>query len=112
MRKIFLIASVVALYLGVVTTLMKNEPKGDEGFTSEAFTISDYEENTREFRAVWVATVYQLNMPLHTSEAQYKADFTAVINRVKSKNMNAIIFQVRPLNDAFLIQHMHPFLDI
>lgn len=70
--------------------------------TSTPVTIpQSYEESDTEFRAVWVATVHQLNMPKHTSETQYKAAFVDLINRVKAKNMNAILFQVRPNNDAF-----------
>ena len=60
-----------------------------------------YAEQTHEFRGVWVATVFSLNMPLHTSEAQYKAAYNELLDRVIAKNMNAILFQVRPQNDAF-----------
>ncbi len=60
-----------------------------------------YAEQTHEFRGVWVATVFSLNMPLHTSEVQYKAAYDELLDRVLAKNMNAILFQVRPQNDAF-----------
>jgi uncharacterized lipoprotein YddW (UPF0748 family) len=62
-----------------------------------------------EFRAVWVATVFNLNMPLHTSEAQYKTAFQNLIADVKAKNMNAIFFQVRSMNDAFYESDYAPF---
>lgn len=62
-----------------------------------------------EFRAVWVATVYNLNMPLHTSETQYKNAFHNLIAEVKAKNMNAIFFQVRSMNDAFYDSEYAPF---
>ena len=70
--------------------------------TTDPVMIPDsYSEQETEFRGVWVATVYNLNMPLHTSETQYKAAYEALIAKVKAKHMNAILFQVRPNNDAF-----------
>ena len=60
-----------------------------------------YTEQTTEFRGVWVATVYNLNMPQHSTEAQYKAAVDAMILELKESNMNAMLFQVRPNNDAF-----------
>jgi uncharacterized lipoprotein YddW (UPF0748 family) len=70
--------------------------------TTDPVMIPDsYSESQTEFRGVWVATVYNLNMPLHTSETQYKTAYQALIAKVKAKNMNAILFQVRPNNDAF-----------
>jgi len=64
-------------------------------------TPSDYQEKTSEMRGVWVATVFNINMPLHTSESQYKAAYDALIDEMIDNNMNAILFQVRPQNDAF-----------
>ncbi len=78
--------------------------------TSTPVTIPEtYTESDTEFRAVWVATVHQLNMPKHTSETQYKQAFVDLINRVKAKNMNAILFQVRPNNDAFYDSDFAPW---
>jgi uncharacterized lipoprotein YddW (UPF0748 family) len=68
-----------------------------------------YIEKSNEFRGVWVATVFNLNFPQHTSEAQYKAAFNSLIEQVKAKNMNVILFQVRPLNDAFYESELAPF---
>ena len=69
----------------------------------------DYEEKDYELRGVWIATVFQLNMPLHQNEAQYKAAFSEVIDRVVDANMNAVFFQVRPMNDAFYDSELAPF---
>ncbi|MDY0295532.1 MAG: family 10 glycosylhydrolase, partial [Acholeplasmataceae bacterium] len=100
---------VLLLFLGVTfsaTSPLINLVRGTQPiyhyYTTTPVTIpQSYEEQDTEFRAVWVATVYNLNMPLHTSEAQYKAAFVDLIDRVKAKHMNAILFQVRPNNDAF-----------
>ena len=77
--------------------------------TNPVMTPVTFEEKDQEFRGVWVATVFNLNMPKHTSQAQYKAAYEELIARVKSKNMNAILFQTRPLNDAFYESDYAPY---
>jgi uncharacterized lipoprotein YddW (UPF0748 family) len=72
-------------------------------------TPQNYVEKTTEFRGVWVATVINLNIPLHTSETQYKAAYDAILDKMEANHMNAIIFQVRPTNDAFYESDYAPF---
>jgi len=64
-------------------------------------TPTTYVERESEFRGVWIATVYNLNIPLHTNETQYKQAYSDLLDDVENRNMNAILFQVRPMNDAF-----------
>ena len=78
--------------------------------STEAVMIpSTYTEKDNEFRGVWVATVFNLNMPRHTSETQYKTAYETLIAQIKDLNMNAILFQVRPLNDAFYASELAPW---
>jgi uncharacterized repeat protein (TIGR02543 family) len=70
---------------------------------------TNYEEQDTEIRGMWVATVFNLNMPLHTSETQYKNAYNQVIQKIKDANMNAIFFQVRPMNDAFYDSNLAPY---
>lgn len=79
------------------------------GTTDSVMIPQNYTEKNAEFRGVWVPTVYNLAMPKHTSEAQYKAAFRELIARVKSKNLNAILFQTRPLNDTFYESEYAPY---
>ena len=87
------------------TSLEPLQKNGNDVFhfwTSDNVMIpTTYTEKSEEFRGVWVATVYNLNIPLHSNETQYKAAFMDVVNEVLGANMNAIVFQVRPQNDAF-----------
>ncbi|MCR3905412.1 MAG: family 10 glycosylhydrolase [Tenericutes bacterium] len=69
--------------------------------TDPVMTPQNYVERQSEFRGVWVATVYNLNMPLHTSQTQYKAAYDDLLDRAEANNLNAILFQTRPRNDAF-----------
>jgi uncharacterized lipoprotein YddW (UPF0748 family)/predicted nucleic acid-binding Zn-ribbon protein len=64
---------------------------------------------TQQFRGAWVATVSQIDMPVHTSEEQYKAEYLNVLNTLEAYNMNAVIFQVRPMNDAFYQSDLNPY---
>ncbi|MFP4478057.1 MAG: family 10 glycosylhydrolase [Candidatus Izemoplasmatales bacterium] len=82
--------------------LQRNGSDVTHFWSTEKVMIPDtYTEKTTEFRGVWVATVYNLNMPQHTSQTQYKSAFQDLISELLESNMNAMLFQVRPLNDAF-----------
>ncbi|HEY2794806.1 MAG TPA: family 10 glycosylhydrolase, partial [Micromonosporaceae bacterium] len=55
----------------------------------------------RQFRAMWIATVEDLDWPNSTDEATAKAQFIHELDYAVSKNMNAVIVQIRPTADAF-----------
>ena len=64
-----------------------------------------------EFRAVWVATVNNIDWPskpgLSTEQQQQEA--IRIITDCRNLNMNAIIFQVRPAADAFYPSDLEPW---
>jgi len=68
-----------------------------------------YKQKNEEFRGVWVSTVHNIDLPLMTSIDEYKAYLLNVIETTASFNMNKIIFQVRPANDAFYQSKMNPW---
>jgi len=64
-----------------------------------------------EFRAVWVATVANIDWPSQkglTTEQQ-KAEVIDLIEMQKSLGMNTIILQVRPTADAFYRSELEPW---
>lgn len=65
----------------------------------------------REFRAVWVATVDNIDWPsvrgLPTDKAQ--AELIAILDRAKKVGLNAIVFQVRPHADAMYASSIEPW---
>jgi uncharacterized lipoprotein YddW (UPF0748 family) len=65
----------------------------------------------REFRAVWVATVGNIDWPskpgLSTWDQQ--RELLAILDRAVALNLNAIIFQVRPGADAFFASTLEPW---
>jgi uncharacterized lipoprotein YddW (UPF0748 family) len=68
-------------------------------------------EPMREFRGVWVATVNNLdwpsrpNLPVETQQAE----LLAILDRVASLRMNAIVLQVRPEFDALYQSAFEPW---
>lgn len=68
-----------------------------------------YTEKTEEIRAVWVATVANIDIGIHSSEADYKGKLINMLNTVEANNFNTIFFQVRPMNDAFYPSSYAPF---
>lgn len=66
---------------------------------------------TREFRGAWVACIYNLDWPSSKglSASQQQAELRAILNKMASLNMNAVIFQVRPHCDAVYQSSMEPW---
>ena len=62
-----------------------------------------------QFRGVWVATVENIDFSTHGNVASFKKDFITMVNNLKSIHATAIIFQVRPMNDAFYPSKYNPY---
>ncbi|MDA1029250.1 MAG: family 10 glycosylhydrolase [Bacteroidetes bacterium] len=64
-----------------------------------------------EFRAVWVATVDNIDWPSKpglSSEEQQK-EMIALLDRAESLNLNAIVLQIRPTADALYRSSLEPW---
>lgn len=68
-------------------------------------------EAPREFRAVWVATVFNLNWPSRKGlpVQQQQQELVAIMDKVKELNLNAVIFQVRSVADALYDSPLEPW---
>ncbi len=71
----------------------------------------DAPEPAREFRAVWVSTVYNLDWPSRAglSAAEQKQELLAILNKAVQLKLNAVILQVRPNGDAFYKSSLEPW---
>ncbi len=88
--------------IGELEVLKKDGTSVFHFWTSDPVMIpTTYNEKSEEFRGVWVATVYNLNMPAYSNETQYKTAFQDLVNEMLADNLNAMVFQVRPQSDAF-----------
>jgi uncharacterized lipoprotein YddW (UPF0748 family) len=65
----------------------------------------------REFRAVWVASVWNGDFPSNTglSTAQQQAELIAILDQMQTMNLNALILQVRPEGDALYASQLEPW---
>lgn len=74
-----------------------------------SFCLSAQPKN--EFRAVWVATVNNIDWPsspgLSTEQQQQEA--VNILNTCQKLGMNAVIFQVRPTSDAYYASNLEPW---
>lgn len=68
-------------------------------------------EPPREFRAAWVATVFNLDWPSRAglSAGQQKQELLNIITRAHKLRLNAIILQVRPNGDALYKSSLEPW---
>ncbi len=65
----------------------------------------------REFRAVWVATVDNIDFPTKKGlpVGQQKAELIAILDLAKRLRLNAVIFQIRPMADAVYRSKLEPW---
>ncbi|MBL9105245.1 MAG: family 10 glycosylhydrolase [Myxococcales bacterium] len=67
--------------------------------------------HAREFRAVWVATVGNINFPgaQEVDPAGQIAELTGILDATASAGFNAVVFQVRPEGDALYASTLEPW---
>lgn len=82
---------------------------GDLAAKPHVYVPTNYRPKLREFRGVWVATVENIDFPVSRSVAEFKRNYLAVVNNLKAIGANAILFQIRPNNDAFYPSHLNPW---
>jgi uncharacterized lipoprotein YddW (UPF0748 family) len=65
----------------------------------------------REFRGVWVATVSNIDWPSRPGlpADEQKAELIAILDKSKEMNLNAVVFQVRPMADALYESKLEPW---
>jgi uncharacterized lipoprotein YddW (UPF0748 family) len=65
----------------------------------------------REFRAVWIATVDNIDFPTKKgmSSEKQREELLACLDLAKKLRLNAVIFQVRPMADALYRSRIEPW---
>jgi uncharacterized lipoprotein YddW (UPF0748 family) len=68
-------------------------------------------EIPQEFRAVWIATVANIDWPSSPTDSyeKQKKDFLAILDYYKSLNFNTVIVQIRTAGDAFYPTNLAPW---
>ena len=70
---------------------------------------SVYRQRQKEWRAVWVATVENIDFPVCTTQSSFQQQFNNVITVLQRHNINTVIFQVRSNCDAFYPSRYNPW---
>nr|WP_320117370.1 family 10 glycosylhydrolase [uncultured Marinifilum sp.] len=75
------------------------------------FVFAKKKSPKREMRAVWIATVDNIDWPSKSglSVEEQKKELIAHLDQHKKNNMNTIIFQIRPATDALYISPYEPW---
>lgn len=70
---------------------------------------TEYVKPDADFRGVWVTPIVGGNLAKFSSIAQYKQEITQVLDIMEYYNLNALIFHVRPFNDALYRSELNPW---
>ena len=104
-----LICASLFFALGVFASRSEKSDNADETFFVESKTVVN-EKCESEIRAVWVASVFNLDYPSKSglSEESLKKEADALVQNAHSKGYNTIFFQVRPSSDALYRSEIFP----
>jgi uncharacterized lipoprotein YddW (UPF0748 family) len=82
-------------------------PPGDGG-TAGAFVAVSH---PREFRAVWIATVSNIDFPSRRglTATQGRAELVVLLDAAQRAGLNAVVFQARPEGDALYRSALEPW---
>ena len=91
----------VALVLVVVSAFFKIKSNAAWNGVS---SLDIYEQPQTEMRAVWVATVYNIDISPQPGKGEnaintWKNYYLSILDNAEANNFNTIIFQIRPKND-------------
>lgn len=62
-----------------------------------------------EMRAAWISSVSNIDMKAGMNQVQYTQWAQGTLDKLKAANYNAVIFQVKPLNDALYPSKLAPW---
>jgi uncharacterized lipoprotein YddW (UPF0748 family) len=81
------------------------------GLTAAVINGRNLPEPQREFRAVWIATVDNIDFPTRKtlSVEEQKQELLRDLDFAKRLRLNAIVFQVRPMCDALYRSEIEPW---
>ncbi|MEI6274590.1 MAG: family 10 glycosylhydrolase [Prolixibacteraceae bacterium] len=106
LRKIFL-----TFLLSPILITIGNPANHRFGENEETFEKNQPELKRTEFRAVWVATINNIDWPSkpNLSVSDQKKEFLRLLDSFQKFNLNVVIFQVRAASDAFYQSKTEPW---
>lgn len=95
MRKLFYILMIISLTM------------------SAAGEYSSAASSAQPMKAVWMATVYNIDFPTVKNDAEaQKKEFIEKLDKLKALGINTIVVQVRPKADALYKSEINPWSDV
>ncbi len=96
------------------TTLNIQSGGDTPNYTHVSATKFDLPQVGREMRAIWVASVVNIDLPYYPKETKdvvelIKQDIDAVLDKVSELNFNTVFVQVRPTADVFYQSDIEPW---
>lgn len=93
------------------TTSLPETGEGPASTTGEPAPPTVEVSHLRELRAVWIATVANINFPSKQglAAAQQQAELVAMLDVARAVGLNAVVFQVRPECDALYASELEPW---
>ena len=79
------------------------------GEKRQVIVPTTYQKKNNEFRGAWVATIANLDFPKTDTPYAFKMKFRNIATNLKRAGFTAVIFQVRPSNDAFYQSKYNPW---
>lgn len=75
------------------------------------FVVVAVSEPTSEFRSLFIATAWNVDWPTSSADsvAAQQQQMLTYLNMMDSTNMNAVVFQVRPVGDAMYNSNIEPW---
>lgn len=111
---VFMITGSVYAFTKVDNTKLQNNilNEGHEKNVSNGIAQTNDNNEIKELRAVWVATVYGLDYPSSgatTDSAILKKEIIDMLDNIQTMGFNTVYFQVRPAADAFYPSKIFPW---
>ncbi len=75
----------------------------------EEIDIPEFRFREDDVRGCWISNVANIDTPKGLNVDDYKAHLIAILDNMKSYNMNTAVFQVRPCNDAYYPSKLNPW---
>lgn len=109
---LFLFSGAAVLIIALVCAIILSTIKPQENKTpvSKTKVIQEILERDSEIRAVWIATVGNINFPKNKGESaqELKSEIDTILMTMAENSLNTIVFQVRPTSDALYKSNIFP----
>lgn len=108
---IFIVSFISGADMELLTDYNTKQPVRYAGdiMNGKVYVPSKYTTKQNEFRGIWVATVENIDFKKQPDAETFKKNFIELADNLKRANFTALIFQIRPLNDAFYPSKHNPY---